>query len=122
MAYEAGLQVDPSSDVCKKGLADVKKAMDADADSPFSPGGDMGLGKMFNDPQMVRKLENNPKTRDFMKDPAFAAKIRKMQGGGGQAELSGMLADPRMLTVLGVLMGIDIVSFDADVRIIADGV
>lgn len=111
MAYEAGLQSDPSSDVCKKGLAEVEKAMDndADGDGAFSPGGDMGLGKAFSDPQMVRKLENHPKTGPMMKDPAFAAKIRQMQAGGGRADLQGMLADPRMLTVLGVLMGIDIV-------------
>ena len=110
MAYEAGLQVDPSSDVCKKGLADVKKAMENESDSPFGPGGDMGLGKMFNDPGLKRKLEANPRTKEFMKDPVFAEKIRKMQAGGGQADLQGMLADPRMMTVLGVLMGINIVS------------
>ena len=110
MAYEAGIQSDPSSDICKKGLAEVKRAMDTDSESPFSPGGDMGLGKMFNDPQMVRKLENHPKTSSMMKDPAFAAKISQMQAGGGKGDLQGMLADPRMLTVLGVLMGIDIVS------------
>ncbi|CAD6577012.1 MAG: Hsp90 cochaperone [Tremellales sp. Tagirdzhanova-0007] len=108
MAYEAGIQSDPSSDICKKGLAEVKRAMDTDSESPFSPGGDMGLGKMFNDPQMVRKLENHPKTSSMMKDPAFAAKISQMQAGGGKGDLQGMLADPRMLTVLGVLMGIDI--------------
>ena len=110
MAYEAGIESDPSSDICKKGLAEVKRAMDTDSESPFSPGGDMGLGKMFNDPQMVRKLENHPKTGPMMKDPAFAAKIRQMQAGGGKGDIQGMLADPRMLTVLGVLMGIDIVS------------
>jgi len=112
IAYEAGLQFDPSSDVCKKGLAEVKNAMDNDmnGDGAFGPGGDMGLGKAFSDPQMVRKLENHPKTATMMKDPAFATKIRQLQAGGGRADLQGMLADPRMLTVLGVMMGIDIVS------------
>ena len=110
MAYEAGLQSDPSSDVCKKGLAEVKVAMDKE-DGAFGSGGDMGLGKAFSDPQMVKKLENHPKTGPMMKDPAFAAKIRQLQAGGGKTDLQGMLADPRMLTVLGVLMGIDIVSY-----------
>lgn len=109
MAYEEGLQSDPASDVCKKGLAEVKKAMDADSDSPFGPGGDMGLGRMFSDPGMVRKLEAHPKTSAFMKDPGFAGKIRALQASGGRADMQGMMADPRMLTVLGVLMGIDIV-------------
>ena len=110
MAYEQGLQADPASDVLKKGLNEVKKAMDADMDSPFGPGGDMGLGRMFSDPGLVAKLENNPKTKEYMKDPSFRHKIAQLQSGGGKTDLQGMMGDPRMLTVLGVAMGIDIVS------------
>ena len=113
MAYEAGLQAEPSSDVCQRGLAEVKKAMDADMSSPFGPGGDdMGLGKMFSDPNLLAKLANNPKTKEFMKDPGFVAKVRQMQAGprAGGMDMSSMLSDPRMLTVLGVAMGIDMVS------------
>lgn len=110
-AYEAGLQLDSANDICKRGLADVKRAMEAATDSPFGPGGDMGLGKMFSDPMLVAKLENNPKTREHMKDPAFRAKVAALQSGKS-ADLQGMMADPRMLTVLGVAMGIDIVGSD----------
>ncbi|OCF57171.1 stress-induced-phosphoprotein 1 [Kwoniella mangroviensis CBS 10435] len=107
MAYEEGLQVDPNSDILKKGLADVKRAMDSDAQSPFGPGGDMGLGKIFNDPSMVSKLENHPKTKDFMKDPSFRSSVARLQASGGK-DMGAMMGDPRMLTVLGVMMGIDI--------------
>lgn len=112
MAYEAGLQAEPESAPCKKGLDEVKKAMDNDQSSPFGPGGDMGLGKIFNDPNMMSKLENHPKTKGFMADPGFRGKVAQLQASGGQAGLQEMMGDPRMLTVLGVMMGIDIVSFN----------
>ncbi|WWC61569.1 uncharacterized protein I303_104153 [Kwoniella dejecticola CBS 10117] len=107
MAYEEGLQVDPSSDILKKGLADVKRAMDNESQSPFGPGGDMGLGKIFNDPSMITKLENHPKTKQFMLDPSFRATVSRLQASGGK-DMGSLMGDPRMLTVLGVMMGIDI--------------
>lgn len=109
MAYEEGLQADPSNDVLKRGLEEVKKAMENDENGPFQ-GGDMGLGRMFQDPGLIRKLETNPKTREAMLDPGFRAKVQRLQSGGGQMDLQGMMGDPRMLSVLGVAMGIDIVS------------
>lgn len=105
MAYQAGLEVDPNSDVLKRGLAEVKKVMDSDMGGA---GGDMGLGQMFNDPNMMSKLENNPKTRELLKDPAFAAKIAQLQASGGKMDMQQMFGDPRMLSVLGALMGVDI--------------
>ncbi|WWD17530.1 hypothetical protein CI109_101971 [Kwoniella shandongensis] len=107
MAYEAGLEVEPSNPVCTKGLADVQRAMENDSASPFAPGGDMGLGKIFSDPGLVAKLENNPKTREFMKDPGFKTQISKLQATGGR-DMQSIMGDPRMLTALGVMMGIDI--------------
>lgn len=108
IAYEEGLQADPSNDVLKRGLEEVKKAMEQDENGPFG-GGDMGLGRMFSDPGLIKKLESHPKTRDAMLDPGFRRKVEALQKGG-QADLQGMMGDPRMLTVLGVAMGIDIVS------------
>lgn len=109
MAYEEGLQADPSNDVLRRGLEEVKKAMENDENGPFA-GGDMGLGRMFTDPGLISKLENHPKTRDSMRDPSFRQKIAALQASGGKGDLQGMMMDPRMLSVLGVAMGIDIVS------------
>ncbi|WRT66082.1 uncharacterized protein IL334_003035 [Kwoniella shivajii] len=107
MAYEEGLQSDPNSDVLKKGMADVKRVMENESGSPFGPGGDMGLGKIFNDPSMITKLENHPKTKEHMKDPSFRSSVARLQASGGK-DMGAMMGDPRMLTVLGVMMGIDI--------------
>lgn len=109
MAYESGLQIDENDAACKKGLSEVKKAMDESDESPFGAGGDMGLGKMFSDPNLIPRLQAHPKTMGFMKDPAFVEKIRGLSRGGNALSAEA-LGDPRMLTVLGVAMGIDIVS------------
>ncbi|OXH42341.1 stress-induced-phosphoprotein 1 [Cryptococcus neoformans] len=107
MAYESGLQAEPNNAACVKGLSEVKRAMDTDSSSPFAPGGDMGLGKIFSDPGMIAKLENHPKTSAFMKDATFRANMLQLQAGGGR-NMSTLMGDPRTLTALGVLMGIDI--------------
>jgi stress-induced-phosphoprotein 1 len=60
---------------------------------------------MFNDPQLVQKLAANPKTSKFLADPSFMMKLRQMQSGGGNSQ--DMFSDPRMIQVLGVLMGVD---------------
>ncbi|WVO16413.1 hypothetical protein L204_104088 [Cryptococcus depauperatus] len=107
MAYESGLQVEPNNAACVKGLSEVKKAMENDSDSPFAPGGDMGLGKVFSDPNMISKLENHPKTREYMKDPTFRNNMLGLQSSGGK-NMTSLMSDPRSLSALGVLMGIDI--------------
>ncbi|KAK2054572.1 TPR-like protein [Colletotrichum caudatum] len=60
---------------------------------------------MFNDPQLIQKLAANPKTASFLADPAFMAKLQQMkENPKGSPDL---FTDPRMLQVLGVLMGVD---------------
>lgn len=108
MAYESGLQAEPNNAACVKGLSEVKRAMDTDSSSPFAPGGNMGLGKIFSDPSMISKLENHPKTSALMKDATFRANMLQLQASGGR-NMSTLMGDPRTLTALGVLMGIDIV-------------
>ncbi|WQF87000.1 Putative Heat shock chaperonin-binding, tetratricopeptide-like helical domain superfamily [Colletotrichum destructivum] len=103
-AYEEGLKVDPNNAGLKKDLAATQKAMKAEA------GGDAGdptggLGNMFSDPQLLQKLAANPKTAGFLADPTFMARLQQMkENPKGSPDL---FTDPRMLQVLGVLMGVD---------------
>lgn len=54
---------------------------------------------------MIQKLASNPKTSSLLGDPAFMAKIQKFQQNPkGAADL---FDDPRMIQVMGVLMGVD---------------
>ena len=64
------------------------------------------FGSMFNDPQMIQKLAANPKTSKFLADPSFMQQLNQLKNNPSGAA-GAMMGDPRMMQVLGVLMGID---------------
>lgn len=64
-----------------------------------------GLGGMFNDPQLIQKLAANPKTSKLLADPSFMMKLQQIKSNPGDSQ--AMFQDPRMIQVLGVLMGVD---------------
>ncbi|KAG2013467.1 cytoplasmic protein, variant 2 [Coprinopsis cinerea AmutBmut pab1-1] len=99
-AYEEGIKLEDSP-ALRKGLQEVKDAKaNADADEAMS------LGKMFSDPNMLAKLAANPRTAKHLADPAFVQKLQMIQQNPQLA--SNALQDPRMIDVLGAMMGIDI--------------
>ena len=60
---------------------------------------------MFNDPQLLQKLAANPKTSKFLGDPSFMQQLQNLKNNPGDTQ--SMFQDPRMIQVLGVLMGVD---------------
>ena len=60
---------------------------------------------MFNDPQLLQKLAANPKTSKFLADPSFMAKLQQIRNNPANSQ--DIFSDPRMLQVLGVMMGVD---------------
>lgn len=64
-----------------------------------------GLTQMFNDPQLFQKLAANPKTSKFLADPSFMMKLSNLKNNPNASQ--EMFTDPRMIQVLGVLMGVD---------------
>jgi stress-induced-phosphoprotein 1 len=64
-----------------------------------------GLGSMFNDPQLIQKLASNPKTSSFLADPSFMAKLQALRQNPKNTQ--DLFSDPRLIQVLGVLMGVD---------------
>lgn len=64
-----------------------------------------GIGKMFSDPSLIQKLASNPKTSAYLADPSFMAKLQAIQQNPSNAQ--DLFSDPRMIQVLGVLMGVD---------------
>ncbi|TFY59377.1 hypothetical protein EVJ58_g5817, partial [Rhodofomes roseus] len=108
-AYESGLKLEDSP-ALKKGLQEVKDAKAADE---RGDGGDaLGLGKMFGDPNLFGKLAGNPRTAKHLADPAFVQQLRTVQANPGLAQ--NALNDPRMIDVLGALMGIDMQGFSRE--------
>lgn len=101
-AYSKAVELDPSNTMAQNGLMAIEQAESARNQQP-----DMGLGRMFSDPELITKLKNNPKTAELMKDPSLVTKLLQIQANP-QAGMSTMLTDPRMMTVMAALMGIDI--------------
>jgi stress-induced-phosphoprotein 1 len=60
---------------------------------------------MFNDPQLIQKLAANPKTSKFLADPSFMMRLQQIKNN--PSDTQNIFQDPRMLQVLGVLMGVD---------------
>lgn len=60
---------------------------------------------MFSDPNLIQKLASNPKTSAYLADPAFMQKINQFRENPKNAQ--DIFNDPRMIQVLGVLMGVD---------------
>lgn len=107
-AYEEGLKLDPKNAGMKNDLASVQRAMEQEAGGDnMNPFGDPsgGLGQMFNDPNLITKLASNPKTSGLLADPTFMAKLQAIKQNPKNAQ--DLFSDPRMIQVLGVLMGVD---------------
>jgi stress-induced-phosphoprotein 1 len=104
-AYEKGLEYEDGP-ALRKGLQEVKDAKAKEE----SAGPDFGLGKMFQDPNLIGKLATNPRTQKHLSDPAFVQKLQMMQRNPKLAE-SAIGSDPRMIDVLGVAMGVDLQGF-----------
>ncbi|KAH8596716.1 putative heat shock protein sti1 like protein [Bisporella sp. PMI_857] len=105
-AYEEGIKLDPNNAQNKSGLAAVKRAIDAEAKADGVTGDPtQGFGNMFSDPQLFQKLAANPKTSKLLSDASFMQKLQYMQKNPN--DTTAMFNDPRMISVLGVLMGID---------------
>lgn len=108
VSYSKALELDPANAMAKSGLSAVEEA-----ERSRNAEGDMGLGKMFSDPNLIQKLKENPKTAEMMNDPNLVGKVLQLQQNP-KAGMQTMLSDPRMMTIMGVLMGIDLNMFDKD--------
>lgn len=99
--YSKALELDSNNAMAKSGLKSVEDAIAARQSQP-----DLGLGAIFSDPQLITKLKNNPKTSELMKDPQLVQKVLNIQSNP-KANATEFLSDPRMMTIMAALMGID---------------
>lgn len=105
-AYEEGLKHDANNAQLLNGLKSVEAAQTQAASgaggfNPFAK-----LGSQLSDPKFMEKLASNPETASLLADSAFMAKLQKIQQNPGS--IMAELNDPRMMKVIGMLMGIDI--------------
>merc|ERR1719217_1166560 len=89
------------------GLADAKKEAEREAAS----GGLGGLGNVFGAPDVIAKIAANPQTAPLLADPTFMAKLEELKRDPGA--ISRHLNDKRILSVMGMLMGVNIQTPDS---------
>uniref|UniRef100_A0A060T8D6 ARAD1C28534p n=1 Tax=Blastobotrys adeninivorans TaxID=409370 RepID=A0A060T8D6_BLAAD len=111
-AFEAGLKVDPSNAQLQSGLKSVDDAIAREA-SQDGTSPDMGVGQLFNSPDVWAKLSANSKTKDFVNDPSFVAEFKKLQANP-MAALTTATQDPRLMAAISVLLGIDMNAMPGD--------
>jgi len=95
-AYNEGLEKFPSDAGLKKGLEDVTKEKDA------PPMGGTPGGGLFN-PAMMARMAMDPRMKPYLDDSAVMAKIKMVQQN--PSLMNTILSDPKMMEMLGTLMG-----------------
>lgn len=102
-SYEKALELDSSNKQAQDGLKSVQNAKLASS----APPSDLGLGRIFNDPNLIENLKKNPKTAELMKDPSLVDKVIRMKTNP-QAGAQEMMSDPRLMNILATLLGVDL--------------
>lgn len=97
-AYNEGLAVEANNAACLNGIEEVKKAKQANP--PFNP-----FANAFG-PDMFGKIATNPRLSGFLSDPEFVTKLQEIQRD--PSKINVHLTDPRVMTVLGELMGLNV--------------
>lgn len=109
--YKQAMELDTTNKAAKDGLDQIHRAREQKNSSP-----DLGLGKIFDDPNLIEKLKSNPKTSEMMKDPQLVAKVLQFKSNP-QAMASQLMSDPRLMTIFATLMGIDLsMASDGDIK------
>lgn len=101
-AYEQGLAVEAGNAACLNGIEEVTKAKQAAASasaSSFNP-----FANAFG-PEMLYKMASNPRLQPFLSDSELLAKLQEIQRD--PSKINTHLSDPRVMTVLGELMGLN---------------
>ncbi|BFZ64703.1 Hsp90 cochaperone [Saitoella coloradoensis] len=103
-AYEAGLKVDSSNAQLQAGLKSVKDAIDREA-AADGEDADMGLGKIFSDPNLLQKIASNPQMAPLLADSAFMQKLEQIKKNPNN--IQQYISDPRMMQLVLALMGVN---------------
>lgn len=98
-AYEEGLAKFPTDAGLKKGLEEVQR----DKNGGGPPGG-VALGGLFG-PEMMAQMAMDPRMRKYLNDDDVMKKIQLVQKNPNM--LPAIMQDPKMMELLGMMMGQD---------------
>ncbi|CCC70968.1 hypothetical protein NCAS_0G00810 [Naumovozyma castellii] len=100
--YKKALELDSNNKAASEGLEQVHRVQESRKSRP-----DFGMTEMFSDPNLIEKLRQNPKTKDMMNDPSLVAKLQSYKSNP-QGLSSDLMGDPRLMTIMATLLGIDL--------------
>lgn len=111
-AYEKCLELDPNNAQAKSGMESVDAQMKREMESGnFGGGGGAkdpfaGFASKLSSPEFYKKMSENPQTSKLLADTEF---MRKLEGIKKNPQtLMQEMNDPRMISILGLLLGQDI--------------
>lgn len=100
-AYEEGLRHEPGNPQLQDGLRGVEARL-----------AERKLLNPFSAPDLLARLEGDPKTRALLGDPEFRQLLDELRTR--PAALATKLQDPRVMTALSVLLGVDLSGGDEE--------
>ncbi|XP_064621757.1 stress-induced-phosphoprotein 1-like isoform X2 [Lineus longissimus] len=98
LVYDEGLKLDPGNKQMMDGVKESESKL-------TGPAGSSEFDNPFKDPQLIEKLENHPKTSEWMKEPDYRSLIEALKANPTD---TGKLGDPRILETLGALLGFEV--------------
>ncbi|XP_063242051.1 stress-induced-phosphoprotein 1 [Bacillus rossius redtenbacheri] len=102
-AYEEGLRHEPSNQQLADGLKEARARL-ADNQADF--------GNPFRSPDLFARLAMDPRTRAYLDDPDYVKLVKELQDNPNSFGMK--LNDPRVLTTLSVLLGMNLGKGAAD--------